>query len=47
MSTELKSNCVTKYRKILTKKAIDSYKALIITTINYKNYACINIDLSS
>ena len=47
MSTELKSNCVTKYRKILTKKAIDSYKALIITTINHKNYACINIDLSS
>lgn len=47
MSTELKTNCVTKYRKILTKKAIDSYKALIITTINRKNYACINIDLSS
>ena len=47
MSTELKSNCVTKYRKILTKKAICAYKTLIITTINQKNYACINIDLSS
>ena len=45
MSTELKSNCVTKHRKILTKKAIYSYKTLIFTTINHKNYACINIDL--
>ena len=47
MSTELKSNCATKYRKSLTQKAVDAYKTLIITTINQKNYACINIDLSS
>ena len=47
MSTELKSNCVTKYRKILTKKATDVNKTLIITTINHENYACINIDSSS